>query len=473
MSKSQFILSYKQSDLKTLSKFASVPDFLPIKTIISYIIDSYARNYDLCECLIKILVDQYESKSYIKILTDEGETDLVEIIIRNNIKLSKSMISYAATKGRICIMKIIYDVMNPDKHNQCKNVNHLLSKHNIIWQKTENTLDSFVWAIVEEEEERFAEIITYVNPSLWDNWAIKYAVKNNNNNTILDILLRHPSVDPSSGGNYSLKICIKESASNMANKLLKHPLVGVEELTYVLIYRLINSDCLCSIKKIIKYGNDETKELLQNVLNEQSFEDISDTIYYCGKMGLCDYVQIDNNDADEEYDGDFFRNSSYIQNNVLMGDHVDLPYDQMLDPHEIFEQGLRDRDMDQINKLKNLLVSISCETICGYIFGPEDDLPPLLSETIFVSEEEEMFNDYVLSRIFSDYSINNIIYKLLYQNPKFDILFKKISDFGIEIDFDSLCTYLGPTKSNVLLDSLSLRKEDCKRLEKVTSIYKN
>ena len=419
---------------------ATDPTKLSTEKMVKYVNAAYNHNFRECDRLIKLLINNFESDNYVRILIDVGDTGLFELIVKNNeIGLNEQLMIYAAQKGRVGMAKCMYERMNPEKTNEYENVRWLLRTYKFAYDKNENTIDLFVMALINDDCKILKRIMSHINPSFWDNWAIKYAAEYCGPD-IVHILLQCPSVDPASDDNYALRKTI-EKEHEKANMLLKHPMVPVEYINSYFVNHLIIENCLCVTKKILNENDKHMNKMFKECI--ESRESImNDVIYFCGKNGICDHVTLFG--SNRVLSRDYLLNNEYILKNALMDEYCEMPYSLMVDPHEIFKMGLKMNDISLLSMIRNFSVSIESMKFLEYVdeYDIYETLGMLCDKNPKGSKNKMI--RYVWDRAIIEFVdinsfIRDAVYEMNLDSNILDTIFWRVSKNGIDVDFDYIC----------------------------------
>ena len=363
MSVDAFKHAYKNSDIKQLRQYIKLPKLLSTKKFVTYVETSFTTNIQVYDILVLIIFNQYDLTRVISDIIDRDNVDLLEDILSNDydVELNKDLILKTLPKGRITMAKAIYEYIYDVKKNSYKVINKLRKKYDFVYNKDENSIDSFILAIQEEENNHAINIIPYINMDFWNNFAIKYVCEYSYS-CVLKNLLVCPRVDPSTNKNYPLKL-VKYNPI-MMNELLKHPLVT--DVSYVPLY-FINEIIVCNwifvAEKILRLGCDTILDLFKkhdtiNLMVKYH----NDVTYLAIKLGIFNVSKLINSDPKQK-----INIKRHLANLKIDDEYMPLPYEFCLDPRQILNEALEDDDVDMAKKITNYSVSISPVILADYL----------------------------------------------------------------------------------------------------------
>ena len=371
MSIELFKESYRNSDIVQLRKFIKKPKVISTKKFMEYVEESFMANRPVYDILVLILFNQYDLNEAITYIINRDNVDLLENILSNKyeVKLDENLILLTVPKGRISMAKAIYEYIHDDNYPYpYEVVTDLLEKHDFVFNKDEKSIDSFVIGLhkeltnlnggdrqLEKRSSRIKNIIPYIDPGLWDDFAIKYAVEVMDYSVIENLLL-HPNVDPGADNNYSIETAIDINEDYYtANELLKHPMVPVdyniasEFIEYVILY-----NCLCVAEKILRLGDDDTVAMFKRQsMIDLMIECLNDITYLAIKLGIFGVSKLINAHPEQRVEI-----KKYLKEFKIDATYIPKPYDLNLDPDEILKLAFEEDDVDLAKSIKNYPVSI-------------------------------------------------------------------------------------------------------------------
>jgi hypothetical protein len=204
-----------------------------------------------------------------------------------------------------------------------------------------NSIDSFVMALWNGKYENATKIMSYVNPSCWDNFAIKFVLIEEPIEFIRE-LLRHDSIDPGIDDNWLLKKCIRKGKYPIVNELLKHPLVIVEDIDVMVVEYIIYHNCLCAAQRLLLSKDINVIDLFK-VFSNFLIEIDNDITYLAAKLGIITGT-VDN--------------IRYLKKFKIEKNYTILPYKLNLDPIQICELAFEEDDIDMVSNITNFRISI-------------------------------------------------------------------------------------------------------------------
>ena len=361
--------AYKNSDTDQLRKYITRPKLLSTKKFVTYLEASFITNLEVYNILILILFNQYDLNRIISDVIEKDNVDLLENILSNDVdvELDETLIEKTVNKGRVTMAKAIYEYIHDVEKNSYGHITELLKKYKFTYNENENSIDSFILAIREEKPKHVKNIISYINPDFWDNFAIKFACEQNNL-SIVKRLLSHSAVDPGADNNLPFILACDYDFCDIVNELLKHPLVGMDDIYMVYVEWFTRSNRLCVAERILRSSNNE--EYIKHMCNHivtcvEKNKDITyhnDVTYLAIKLGLIDIdVLIESNFASETV----IRN--YLANFKINDEYAMLPYELNLDQEQICKSAIKHNDIDQAKSIINYSISIPPYLIIRYL----------------------------------------------------------------------------------------------------------
>lgn len=371
MSIESFKESYRNSNIVQLRKFIKKPKVISTKKFMTYVEESFVGNRPVYDILVLILFNQYDLNEAITDVINRDNVDLLEQILSNKyeVKLDENLILLTVPKGRISMAKAIYEYIHDETYlHPYKVITDLLEKHDFVFNKDEKSIDSFVIGLhkeltglndgdrqLEEHSSRIKNIIPHINPGLWDDFAIKYAVKMMYY-SVIEELLSHPNVDPGADDNHSIETAIIIIDNYyIGTELLKHPMVPVDgNITNEFIMYIIRYNCLCVAEKILRLGDDNIVAMFKRQSTiDFMIENHNDITYLAIKLGIFSVSKLINAHPEQKVEI-----KKYLREFKIDDTYVSKPYDSNLDPDEILRLAFEEDDVDLAKSIKNYPVSI-------------------------------------------------------------------------------------------------------------------
>ena len=364
MSIDVFKRAYKNSNTKQLKKYIKLPKVLSTKIFVTYTEASFVGNREVYDILVLILFNQYDLTKVISEIIDRDNVDLLENILSNDydVELDETLIEKTVSNGRITMAKAIYEYIYDVKKNSYSVILKLLKKYYFVYNKNENTIDSFILAIKYMKCTHAKKIIPYINLDFWNNFAIKYACECDRIGVVKRLLL-HSVIDPGVGNNYPLKLAIESGKYSIGTELLKHPLVGVKYITFDFIHYLIHNNDLYVVEKILRLGNND----VVNFFADDHLVSImiayqTDMIYLIIKLGIINVSKLIDDDPPEKTNIKKYLKNFKIQNPYILNN-----YESNLDPNQILKKSLKYDDIDLAKSIKNYPMSIYVFTLLKHL----------------------------------------------------------------------------------------------------------
>lgn len=411
MSTKKFIEAYKNSDINELRKYIKLDPVLSIHNFMTRVEKSFTTNRDVYDVLVLILCNKYDLSEIVIDIINRDNTDLLESVLSYaNDEIEENLIVHTLPKGRITMAKLIYEYIHKktDLENNFESesesdsdsdsvfdseaesdfilknglfVADLLIDYEFIYNKNEKSIDSFVIALSDERYEDAIKIMPFIDPSFWNNYAIKCAVSVDNLQ-IVKKLLQYDSVDPGVDLNCPLAITLGSGSYEISNELLKHPLVKLDELDVEFIIYLIENNCVCSMEKILNAnipGVDfclQIPELINLVIS--CHNDVTYLLINMKKITTTNKK--------------IKRNLKYYK---VDKPYVELPYELKLDPEQIIKRAIKHNDTELAKSIRSYPVSITSFDLMCYLITyrntDEDD-------------SEESVCDYIWENILQQYN---------------------------------------------------------------------
>lgn len=398
MSLKKFKKAYNNSNIEALRKFISYPKVLSTDSFMTYVEKSFCTNRDTYDVLVLILFNKYDLTECIANIIETDNTDLLENILSKdiNVELDEKLILRTAIKGRVSMAKAIHGYINGVTDSYIV-ITNLLSDYRFAYNKSENSIDSFVMALAKENYKHANRIIPYINPNFWDDFAIKYAVKKKSLSVVKNLLL-HNMVDPSADDELSLRIAIENESYDIANELLKHPLVRVNKINEEFIEELVYNNWLCVAEKIFNYRNDNVMAFFKdsNIDNQLVFS-CNDITFLAAKMGIT-------NSKDPFYKYWCTRsheNRQYLRDYKLNKPYQNKPYALQLDPLQICKLAFKHNDIDLAKSITNYPISINSNELLKYLVKYDIDISD--------DDTNESVCEYIWNNILERYDPNDLI----------------------------------------------------------------
>lgn len=357
MSIEEFKKSYKNGNIKILRTYIKLDKVLSTTKFITYLEKSFSANRDIYNILVLILFNKYDLNKVVKKLIKTDNVELFENILTTDIQEHNKpvldenyLISCTVPKGRISMAKAIYEYGHgfDDTYNT---VLELLRKYDFRYgsesetdSETDNksySVDSFIWAMWDGKYTDAVKIMSYVNPTCWDNFAIKFVLIEEPIEFIRE-LLAHDSIDPGIDDNWLLKKCIREGKYPIVNELLKHPLVIVENIDAVVVDYIIDQNCLCVAERLLRSGDKNIIDFFKMV-SDSLIEIDNDVTYLAVKLGIITGT---------------VANKQYLKKFKIDKHYIILPYKLNLDPIQICKLAFEEDDIDMAMSIINYNISI-------------------------------------------------------------------------------------------------------------------
>ena len=419
-----FKKAYKNADLVKLREYISRPQVIPMKKFMNYVETSFTTNREVYDILVLILLNQYDLNNVTIDIINRDNIDLMESIFSYNTELvldHERLIPLTYPKGRISMAKLIYEY-NHGNEDIYEYILNLLKTYEFIYDEDENSIDSFILAMFSGNTKHAKSIIPYINPSFWNDFAIKFAC-DIWNIRILRKLLSYNEVDPGVDNNYALKISISGDRYSQVNELLKHPLVSINDDDMdTFIFGFIRNNNLCAIEKILRSNNNTILFFKKQNIIQCMIQSHNDITYLAIKLGIFDVSELIN-----EYPNQERIIKKYLRNFKIDDPYICKPYEFNLDPIQIFESAIENDDLDLAKTIINYPISIII-----------DDLVPYLEE--YYNTDNSVI-DYIYDKILITYNphllccfpgISENLFKKIFNtivhNPDLDLeyLYKKM-----------------------------------------------
>ena len=413
MSVDEFKQAYKNSNIKQLRKYITLPKLLSTKIFVTYLETSFTTNREVYDILVLILFNQYDLTDIISEIIDRDNVDLLENILSNNydVELDEDLIKKTAKKGRITMGKAIYEYIYDVKENSYSVIMKLLEKYNFGYNVFENSIDSFVLAILRMQNDNAEKIISHINPNFWDNFAIKLACRYDQL-SVVKRLLSHNMVDPGEKDNHAFKIAVDYNYPRTMNELLKHPLVPLNYITSDCIRCLIYSNFICATEKVLRLGSDDIITKFKKKCMVDLMIDYHNGVTYLAiKLGIFNVSELI--DAYPEQKRNIKKNLASLK---LDKEYVHKPYEENLDPKQILKMALEDNDVELAKSIKNYSLSIRTGKILSILEKYDNDVTDYIYNEVCVTYDPNT----LLSDIESYDIFKKIFNTMVKNNPDID-----------------------------------------------------
>ena len=438
MSKEKFKLAYQNSDVTKLRKYMKLNPGLSVHKFMNYVTESFMSNRVVYDVLVLILFNQYDLNEVVEDIIDRDNVDLLENVLSNDygVKLDERLILRTVEKGRVSMAKAIYEYIYGGEDSYAV-VNKLLRDYDFVYNKNENSVDSFVVALYRRKYKHAELIIPYINPNFWNDFAIKYTVRSNYD--IASILLSHSAVDPEvddnillkqalQGGNHFmanelLEQALQEGNHFMANELLKHPLVAIEGITTEFVVSLVKNNRLCVAERLLRSENHNVISLFkQQEIIKLMAESYNDVMFLAIKLKIVSMKQL------FKYSNDRHKARKYLKK-VRIDKHYFLkPYAQNLDPEQIYERALENNDIDLAKSILDYPISISIDWLFECLLNRDFD--------------DELVSDYIWNTVMATYDPDEFLIKVgSYDEELIDDVLEVIDDAKLKLDYEYICKF--------------------------------
>ena len=354
MSLDEFKKAYYNADIKKLRKYIKYDKILSVPKFVNYVEKSFIINRDVYDVLVLILFNKYDLNEVVRNIIGRDNTELLEHVLDNNyqIELDENLIYLTGSKGRVSMAKSIYEYIHGEK-NSYKNIVKVLKKYPFMYNKDENSIDSYVLALHKREFDDIDRISHYINLGFWDNFAIKYVSYNydqciyyNTKNILLSA-----EIDPGVDDDLPLRTALKKKDYVSANELLKHPLVSVYFTDKFIMY-LIENNCLYVAERILRTENDNAISVFKHVINNV-ISCHNDVTYLAIKLGIFDVDKLM-----EDFDSDKRKIKKYLANFKISDEFILKPYEPDLDPHDVCKLSFQNNDILLAESIVDYSISV-------------------------------------------------------------------------------------------------------------------
>jgi hypothetical protein len=417
MSVNEFKHAYKNSNIKQLRKYIKLPKVLCTKKFVTYLETSFVDNREVYDILVLILFNQYDLTRVISDIIDRDNVDLLERILSNNydVELDKNLILKTEKKGRITMAKAIYEYIYDVKKNSYKVIMKLLEKYNFGYNVHENSIDSFVLAILRMQHNNAENIISHINPNFWNNFAIKLACRYDQL-SVVKRLLSHEMVDPGASNNCAFKLAVNYGYPRSTNEMIKHPLLPLNYITTRCIRCLIQYNYVCATEKVLRLGDDNiVAKFKKESMVDLMIEYHNDVTYLAIKLGIFNVSELI-----DFYPERKINIKKHLASIKLDKKYVNKPYELNLDSKQILQIALKDNDVDLAKSIKNYSVSICVEKLLSILDKYDNDI-----------------TDYICNEASATYDPNIILPEIKSYN-----IFEKIFNTIVQNNPDINCVYI-------------------------------
>jgi hypothetical protein len=347
MSIEEFKKSYKEADIKLLSTYVKSDKVISTSKFIDYLEESFIVNRNVYNILVLILFNNYNFNKVILILIVRDNVDVLEDVLHTDIPkhnrpiLNEKLISLTESTSRISMAKAIYEYI----YGSGKTYNIVMgllieSEFKFDPAKNINSIDSFVLALYKGKFENPERMIPFkdaerILPSIsqldfWDNFTIKFAVYHSVPIKFLRKILLNNTIDPGVDDNFALNDAINNEEYEMANELLKHPLVSVEHIDKYFIEHVITYNYLCVAKRLLQSENTQILSFFKKY-TDLAIECDNDVTYLAVKLGI-----ITGDVSDKKY----------LDNLKIDKKYCMLPYELNLDPIQIIKLSFKEDNVE-------------------------------------------------------------------------------------------------------------------------------
>lgn len=355
MSVENFKQAYNDEDLRSLRKYIKSSRVLSVDEFVTYVEKSFLTNREIYDILVLILFNKYNLNKVVVQLIKLDKVDLLEDILSTNIPkhnrpdLDEKIILNTIPNGRITMAKTIYEYIYQisDPYDI---IVKLLGYYNFkfVPNKNANSIDSFILALGEQKYPETLKMIPYINLNCWDNFIIKFAVAYGNVK-IVKRILRNNTIDPGIDDNWALNIAINRECYDIANELLKHPLVSTMDSNNHFIRYIMEKNLLCVAKKILQPENSRIITCFKKY-EYVALRCNNDVTYLAIKLGIIAGGNI---------------NRRFLEK--MDTEYMVLPYELNLDPIQICKMAFKEGDIDLAKNIKNYSISIPSNTIVKFL----------------------------------------------------------------------------------------------------------
>jgi len=383
MSVESFRKAYKESDIKQLGEFIKQPKVMSIEKIMTYIEKSFVSNRTVYDVLILILFNQYILNEVIAEVIKRDNTDLLENILNNDygLELDENLILLTLPKGRVSMAKAIYEYVHKEYGRHI--VIDLLLRYDFVFNMDEKSIDSFILSLhlVAGSDLLCRNIIPYINPNFFDNYAIVYATTVTGHDSLIDQLLLHPNVDPGVSDNFIFERAIEEFQHyQQANKLFKHPRVFVSGITMEFVVHIVKYNWLCAAEKILRLGDDQTTAMFRNqMMIDKMIKNHNDVTYLAIKLGVFDVSFLIRHYPDQKA-----KIKWHLRNLKIDDTYIYKSYEHNMDPFQVIRRAFRRNDVHLAKTIVNYPISINGYKLLHLLCKYENDVSNYIYTDILI-----------------------------------------------------------------------------------------
>jgi hypothetical protein len=432
MSLKEFQKAYNDSNTSKLKKYIKGPSVVPVEKFLKYLTTSFSTNSKVFKILLQILIAQYNLNEVISHIIASNSIDLLEAIFKYDdcLDINMELILQTFMFGRLSIAKMIYQYNNKDV-DEYSVVLRLLNNFEFEYDDEDNSIDSFVLSLHDGDYKRASEIVGYITPNFWNDFAIRYCVEfyKSDMTELIRKLLGHNSVDPGVESNMLLKSAVKNKHYMLVNELLKHPLVQPDCVNIGFIKMMICNNGFSVAERLMRSG-DKTMLLLfkQPCIIEDMLEAHNSITYLAVKLGIID---------ENELIGAHLEDEKRIKKNLrefqMEPEYCLKPYHLNLDPMDKFVFALKENDVEQLKTIENFPISIG---------------PFLLMRALEFTQPNDVHR-YIWNHIFKQYDQTELLVQrfIVYaQHDKLELLTKELIEdmfyqFQADPKFDAEVVY--------------------------------
>ncbi len=342
--------------------------------------------------LIPALFKRFDLNKVVEYIIKSDNVDLLEDVLSYDVDicLDLGLIDLAVDKWRISMIKCIYE-FNGTKLSEYYLVEYIFCTHKIDYRGQrvdEKSIDECILTMVNGFNADY--IIPYIDCSIWDNFLIRYACETDQLKNVR-LLLSDMRVDPAVDCDILVRNAIIEGKYELANELMKHPFVSVENVDQKFVDSMIQMNWIHVAEKVMK--NDECLPIFKKwAVLERLYEECNDVSVLAVQLGIIDINKL--NPKKIKKIKRHMKNLGKVDTV-----YVPKPYVLCLDPTQIYVNALEENDLDTIKSIENYSISINSwvlfynlekhtgtTKICSYIikhrlaeYEPEDLCVPLKS----------------------------------------------------------------------------------------------
>jgi hypothetical protein len=410
MSANVFKKAYANSDLVRLRKYIKLDKTLSTKKFMNYVESSFTLNREVYGILVLILFNQYDLDKVVADVIDRDNVDLLENILSNDysVELDEKLILKTLQRGRVSMAKAIYEYIYDVKKNSYRVICRLLRNYEFVYNKNDDSIDSFVLAIHIGHMyhiEHAIEIMSKIDLNFWNTFMIKYATVRGHIGVVQRLLLYNAI-----GDDIPFKIAIKNEKYDIANELLKHYIVRTDNINIKFVKYLIKNNCLCSVEKILNNENKNIKSIFSDkeIIN-LIIESHNDITYLVINMGLIDLSEIKTAGYYYSENEQLLCKSDlideiklHLKDYKIIKPYSEKPYELNLDPLQIYKKAMMENNIDLAKSIKNYPISISSVWLLEYINSYGNISHSCDSDELVTVEDyvRDKFEEYNLTELF-------------------------------------------------------------------------